>query len=311
MSCPDNVFKEDCCKSKLKEIRKRLRNARQRQKRSMSCWPRHSLDDEECGKEIALPPCCKCSLIVFQLSQQNASVAALYMQMRHKLRLGAGDFADVKRRLMVKVEEAYLETPLEAIVSLLDEPQSRQQRQDLFRAGLFLVLVMLRAFIESQNTKNGLAPSRGQLVRHAISCIPSDLPESVRNRVESHLSAHGRARGQRKWLLKFRKAFGVVIGRLRVRTPMTLAEKQSKVRRQKQTFFGAKVCSERFFQTFLRPVFGVHFGRRFWDLKANFNWDQGFKGPKMNTIFGPPKRSQFGDSLAGGGFLQVGEPRPC
>ncbi|CAE7035539.1 unnamed protein product [Symbiodinium natans] len=76
----------------------------------------------------------------------------------------------------------------------------------------YVVQHRLRSWVEHLNCDKGVAPSRAMLTAHAGQCIPDIVPAEIRQRLERQL--HGPARGQRKWLSRFRRRWKCRVGAL-------------------------------------------------------------------------------------------------
>lgn len=163
-------------------------------------------------------------MAVFELTGRNATVAARFLAMRNKLHFAEGALPN---SLVAAIEDAYLHVPFETLVRLLDSPPCPSQRRELFMAGSFLVKKRLRDWLLAQN-KKGVAPGRRQLVSEACQGIPKDLPRVIVDMLFRYFQGGGRPSCQRKWLRRFRKEFGLRLGRLRVQSVMPVEEMQRK-----------------------------------------------------------------------------------
>ena len=78
----------------------------------------------------------------------------------------------------------------------------------------YVVELRLWQWLCKQNCEKGVAPSRLQLIRIALSAIPTEAPLQVQQRLRQPLSSS--ARSQRRWLHRFRRAWGARLGKLQV-----------------------------------------------------------------------------------------------
>ena len=139
-----------------------------------------------------------------------------------------------------------------------------------------------------------VAPSRGQLVKFALSIVPEEPPSEVQRRAEKPLRGSGRV--QRRWLQSFRKNWGAKLGTLQIVQPMPLHQKQEKA--GWEFSFSITMCG---------PHFGVHFwGPKMGSALLVFLLGAPFWGPQ----FGPQNKVYFPTFFCeGGGFLQMAEWR--
>ena len=121
----------------------------------------------------------------------------------------------------------------------------------------FIVELRLFWWVRCQNYEHGVAPTRAQLVRFAVSVAPSDVPLKLQGLVRQPLL--GSARRQRKWLQRFRAAWGARLGRLRALGTTPLHEMQEKAQQGKGV--GPAFCFCPLLEVVRSPVrvSGAHF----------------------------------------------------
>ena len=136
---------------------------------------------------------------------------------------------------------------------------------ELKAACRFIIEHRLFQWLKRQNCEQGVAPSRLQLVRHALSTLPQEPPLSVVDAVAKPL--RGSARRQRKWLQNFRRKWGARLGKLRVATTMSQAELQEKAPCSVLPHMGGGGTSSigvwlrnDFFLFWMRQIWGLVFG---------------------------------------------------
>lgn len=208
----------------LRDVRRQLRQVQRRAaKQKQRAKKRKDMDGLRCAPSA---PAC---LVVLVCSGGLAEVAAEFVLGRGWLKrkgrvLQYGDM----RKLEVDIEAAYDALPLSKIQAL---------RQDPVKAGLisgaqmlaivrWLVERSLRAWVECQNQTHGVAPSRAQLVEHALSAMPACVPGVWRQEARSQIAASERR--QRKWLALFRLRWGLRLGKLQLRSHLSMKEKRAK-----------------------------------------------------------------------------------
>ena len=176
------------------------------------------------GLCLTVPPYAQRVLAVFILMQQDGLAAAHFLAAQNKLPVDSS----ILNTLRHLFEDAYLALSIAAILEVLNPPTSAQQWSELLMAGRFVVTYRLHTWVMLQN-KKGVAPSRQQIVLAARRLTPSELPSVVTNRLHHYWQGHGRPRLQRKWLQRFRKTYGLRLGRLPVQAVMPVEEMQRKV----------------------------------------------------------------------------------
>lgn len=196
--------------------------------------------------------------------------------------------------LRARVQRAYRSAPTAGVVALChDEGVETHGAQPLVRACRYVVEARLYEWLLDQNCHRGVAPSRGQLVKFALSIVPEEPPSEVQRRAEKPLRGSGRV--QRRWLQSFRKNWGAKLGTLQIVQPMPLHQKQEKA--GWEFSFSITMC-------------GPHFGVHLWGPKMGsdlfFFWVPHFgvhnSDPKTRSIF-----PHF--FCEGGGLLQMAEWR--
>ena len=154
-------------------------------------------------------------LLVFIFSGHDAQVAADFAQGWGRRGCGAAAHAQQAREhLVAEVEWAYIRAPLAFIVQLETNPLEACPMNDVLCASRYVVQHELFQWVERQNVEQGVAPSRRQLVEHALSSVPHTVPEEVRRLVSAVLT--GSPRSQRRWLAKFRQRWGARLGKLKL-----------------------------------------------------------------------------------------------
>ena len=195
------------------DLSRRIRNIRARLKRGQK---KQSLD--ELGGKLET-----CVLMVYIFSGHDLSVAAEYLSQKRQF---AG--TQLEDRLQA-VERVYLQTPTCQIVQLMNDTCLEESRHaDMRAACRFRVQFELFEWLRKQNCEHGVAPSRLQLVCHALSTLPSAAPLAIVDAVAKPL--RGSARRQRKWLQHFRRKWGARLGKLHLATAMSQVEMQEKAR---------------------------------------------------------------------------------
>ena len=126
-----------------------------------------------------------------------------------------------------KIERASGEASAEFVVKLLTEPLEHFTLTLLAQAARYIVEHKLFAWVRNQNVRQGLAPSRAQLVERAIETIPDIAPVEVQDSLRGWLN-HSSARSQRRWLASFRRRWGARIGQLRAASTIPIEEMQRK-----------------------------------------------------------------------------------
>ena len=229
------------------DLSRRMRNVRAQLKRSQK---EESLGELR-GKFA------NCVLMVYIFSGHDLNVAAEYLAQKQ---LFPG--SQIEERLRA-VERVYLKTPTCQIVKLMNDSCLADSRHaELKAACRFIIEHRLFQWLKRQNCEQGVAPSRLQLVRHALSTLPQEPPLSVVDAVAKPL--RGSARRQRKWLQNFRRKWGARLGKLRVATTMSQAELQEKAPCSVLPHMGGGGTSS--IGVWLRNVFFLFWMRQIWGL---------------------------------------------
>lgn len=156
-------------------------------------------------------------LVVLAYSGGSAEVAADFVVGRGwwKGKQAGGRILADKANVLAAVEAVYDEAPLDLVMSLQRNPVTAGvcSERELVTIVRWLVERSLYDWVEKQNTVQGVAPSRMQLVDKALDCIPPFTPAHLQRIVRSFLTASQRS--QRRWLAKFRLRWGLRLGKLK------------------------------------------------------------------------------------------------
>ncbi|CAJ1346142.1 unnamed protein product [Effrenium voratum] len=121
-----------------------------------------------------------------------------------------------------EVTAFFLTTPSQELGTMSMEPSG----PNAAHAARHVVEWRLFLWLREQNCKHGVAPSRLQLVRHALLQVPEGLPAELEERVRRPLG--GAARAQRKWLRRFRRGWAAKLGQLPIAPPVPVHQLQEK-----------------------------------------------------------------------------------
>ncbi|CAJ1441510.1 unnamed protein product [Effrenium voratum] len=121
-----------------------------------------------------------------------------------------------------EVTAFFLTTPSQELGTMSMEPSG----PNAAHAARHVVEWRLFLWLREQNCKHGVAPSRLQLVRHALLQVPEGLPAEREERVRRPLG--GAARAQRKWLRRFRRGWAAKLGQLPIAPPVPVHQLQEK-----------------------------------------------------------------------------------
>lgn len=121
-----------------------------------------------------------------------------------------------------EVTAFFLSTPSQELGTMSMEPSG----PNAAHAARHVVEWRLFLWLREQNCKHGVAPSRLQLVRHALLQVPEGLPAELEERVRRPLG--GAARAQRKWLRRFRRGWAAKLGQLPIAPPVPVHQLQEK-----------------------------------------------------------------------------------
>ena len=153
------------------------------------------------------PDLCVKIVMVYVYSGHDLDAAAEFMVSQ-----GHGKSKNLEERRCL-VELAYRRTSTPIIVGLLTDACLEQHSfQVLVCTCRYVVELRLWQWLCQQNCEKGVAPSRLQLIRIALSAIPTEAPLQVQQRLRQPLSSS--ARSQRRWLHRFRRAWGARLGTL-------------------------------------------------------------------------------------------------
>ena len=160
-------------------------------------------------------------LAVYVFSGHNLDVAAEFLAFKARPQECCWD------ALQTTVERTFIRESTGRIVELMNETCLLTWKiRTLSAACLFILQYRLFMWVGLQNSVHGVAPSRAQMIRYALSAIPTDCPLHVQMLVQKPL--RGSARRQRKWLQNFRRLWGArlgVLGSLPTMPVMTMQEK--------------------------------------------------------------------------------------
>ena len=208
-------------KAELKEIDRKLRKLRKRLGRQRSSPGAAPAGTEEAADacQWAVAPSSQLVLAVFVFSGFQAGLAAKVVCERNGL------LREDEERARELVELGYIKAPLSYLVEMEEPPRSKSHFRDLLQAARIIVEAGLYEWLVKQNLK-GVCPGRSDMVDTAVKAIPSNLPQSVRAHLANLLG--GGARAQRHWLRRFRRKYGVRLGKLPPRDDGTPEEMQQK-----------------------------------------------------------------------------------
>ncbi|CAJ1388722.1 unnamed protein product, partial [Effrenium voratum] len=202
----------------LTDIRRQLRNAGKRLRAAALVQQpdvRVTAKVQVAAPSLPWSPASVRDLLVFIFSGHDAQVAADFAQGWGRRGCGAAAHAQQAREhLVAEVEWAYIRAPLAFIVQLETNPLEACPMNDVLCASRYVVQHELFQWVERQNVEQGVAPSRRQLVEHALSSVPHTVPEEVRRLVSAVLT--GSPRSQRRWLAKFRQRWGARLNKLKL-----------------------------------------------------------------------------------------------
>ena len=203
-------------KGRIAELSRQLKNVRARLKRTRSCM-------EEC--DVLEPGLCVKIVMVYVYSGHDLDAAAEFMVAQ-----GQGHNKTLEERRCL-VELAYRRTSNPVIVGLLTDACLEQHSfHVLVGTCRYVVELRLWQWLCEQNCQKGVAPSRLQLIRVALSAIPAEAPLQVQQRLRQPLSSSSRS--QRRWLHRFRRGWGARLGTLQVlhSVPPHMVEEKARVK---------------------------------------------------------------------------------
>ena len=169
----------------------------------------------------------KVAMMVFVLSGHDAAVAADFLR-------GRGHGSDPTFRdanpdvgdLAADIEWACINSEVDDLVCLLEQPATRQQTALMEKAARYVVEHRLFQWTVQQNCGQGNAPSRTQMVQAAFRSLPKEVPSGMAPHIRSALC--GGPRSERKWLARWRRHWFARRGKLRVRERLTAATIRAK-----------------------------------------------------------------------------------
>jgi len=216
-----NAMSLNACgpEAELAEVRHRLRCAQKRLAKRRK-RERHNPSGWRC---LPRSPSC---FLVFAYTGKSAAVAAEFVQGRG-WRKGQGQPCSSNVDLVADIESSHGLAEATRIAAVQQDPkQAGCQEHEVVAVLRWLVERALYEWVETQNTENGVAPSRAQLVEQARTTSASLAPESLLRRVSAALL--GSSRSQRRWLAKFRARWGLRLGKLKAQSPLSLEQKRAK-----------------------------------------------------------------------------------
>ena len=203
-------------KGRIAELSRQLKNVRAQLKRTRSPMEEGT---------VCEPDLCVKVVMVYVYSGHDLDAAAEFMVSQ-----GHGKSKNLEERRCL-VELAYRRTSTPIIVGLLTDACLEQRSfQVLVCTCRYVVELRLWQWLCKQNCEKGVAPSRLQLIRIALSAIPTEAPLQVQQRLRQPLSSS--ARSQRRWLHRFRRAWGARLGKLQVlhSVPQHMVEEKARVK---------------------------------------------------------------------------------
>lgn len=210
--------------AELQDVRKRLRKLqRKAAKQKQKARPGQGSDGLRCA-----PGSSSC-LVILECSGGAVDVAAEFVQGRGWLKRRCSTLRAVdKTRIETDIEAAYDVLPLAQIAALHEDPVKAGfvTRTRMLALVRWLVERSLCEWVNQQNREHGVAPSRKQLVERASRAMPCGVSDVWQRQLRLLLASTGR--GQRKWLAKFRARWGFRLGRLQLRSHLSLDEKRAK-----------------------------------------------------------------------------------
>ncbi|CAJ1417449.1 unnamed protein product [Effrenium voratum] len=176
---------------------------------------------DDVGQGVLSSKTASAAIMVYVFSGHNLDVAAAFLLFKFHL---ADDCMEDTRCM---VENAYLQEPNSRVVELMnDQCVATRSMRVMTTACTFILHRQLYVWLCKQNCERGVAPSRTQMIRRALSVAPSDCPLEVQACVEAPL--RGSARRQRKWLRRFRRVWGARVGSLQPISTLSVQEMQEK-----------------------------------------------------------------------------------
>lgn len=200
----------------LLEVGVALRNARRRRARSQAA----ASNTEKLTRGVL-----STAMLLYALASHEISVAVSYVVTQEERRRHALPSRN-KEAIQSAIEEAYVNTPIDKLVALLDEPADLVSKRRLMAAAKHVVEYRLFESLLRQNCHKGVAPSSRHMLAQALRCISSNAPITVKEALRRQFAVVDRA--PRKWLAKFRCRWGARIGKLKIRFDMGTTEIREK-----------------------------------------------------------------------------------
>ena len=164
------------------------------------------------GQGVLSSKTASAAIMVYVFNGHNLDVAAAFLLFKFHL---ADDCMEDMRCM---VESAYLQEPNSRVVELMnDQCVATRSMRVMTTACTFILHRQLYVWLCKQNCEHGVAPSRTQMIRRALSVVPSDCPVEVQACVEA-----------RKWLRRFRRVWGARVGSLQPIATLSVQEMQEK-----------------------------------------------------------------------------------
>ena len=213
-------------KAELHDVRRRLRQLQKNAaKRSKQAAVRARQD--ACGRRCE-PSSPSCMVVLVCSGGSLEASAEFVLGQGWRKRKAATIQCAEKKRVQVDVASAYDTAPLSQIAALGRDPVEAGviPEAHMLTIVMWLVERSLRTWVECQNRTHGVAPSRAQLVEYAFSVIPPSAPAVWQQKARSRML--GSERKQRKWLANFRVRWGLRLGKLQLRSHLSMEEKRAK-----------------------------------------------------------------------------------
>eukprot|EP00435_Cladocopium_sp_Y103_P035033 s121_g9.t1 len=153
--------------------------------------------------------------LVHVFSQNSHAAAAHFLR-------GWGRRSKPKAHSDASVEELVEDVVWSCQVGLVEAAPLRDQ----ILAARYVLEYKLFHWLYYQNTVQGVAPTRSQLVEKAQAFIPESMNVKGQERMRSLVA--GKPRAQRKWLARFRKHWGARLGILKVQDALPMDVLQAK-----------------------------------------------------------------------------------
>ena len=174
-----------------------------------------ALKRKVCAGEAESVATRRTTLLTYIWSGYDMGAAASFLRRKRSQQKSREELED-------EVAAFFLHTPSQELGAMSVEPSGPHAAQAIRHVVEWRVFLWLR----EQNCQCGVAPSRLQLVRRALSQVPEGLPTELEERVRRPLE--GAARAQRKWLRRFRSGWGARLGQLPIAPPVPVHQLQEK-----------------------------------------------------------------------------------